>query len=167
MFGQNYGNLIFYKLIFCWFLIIFEISIVSKMLKHKTAKIFIYLTFALLFLITAYFLLFPSNKPSKYISELNNITSIHIISKSGDTLAEFDNEDNIKYFLSTFKPSQTNPPKEIENFEIDNYILFMEEEKVKFKIAVDYSYGYSCQIKNVEYIAQFTYATHRYLMDIW
>ena len=136
------------------------------MLKHKTTKIFTYLTFALFLLITAYFLFLPCNKPSKYISKLNNISSIHIISKSGDTLAEIDNEDSIKYFLSTFKPSQTNPPKEIENFEIDNYILFMEEDKVKFKIAVNYNYGYSCQIKNVEYIEQFTYATHQYLMDI-
>lgn len=127
---------------------------------------YIYLGASIFLLVILGYLIYNKKRPGIYISQLSNITSIKIKSINGDSLFEINDEKNIKYFLSTFIPSQKNIPKGNENFKLSGYIIFMEANEVKFKIDIDYNYGYSCKIKDTDYLEQFTYATHRYLMDI-
>lgn len=126
----------------------------------------IYILASLLILLSFSYIVFDNKEAGVFISKLDNITRIKVISVKEENLFEIDEEKKISYFLSTFKPSQNNPSKKAENFEINGYILFMEDSITKFKIAIDYNYGYSCKIKNTDYLEQFTYATHRYLLDI-
>lgn len=125
-----------------------------------------YIVIFVFLVLTISYIVFNKKNTGLFISKLDNITKVKITSVKGENLLEIDDKKDIKYFLSTFKPSQSNPAKEVGNFKINGYILFMEEDIIKFKIAVDYNYGYSCKINDKDYFQQFTYATHRYLMDI-
>lgn len=113
---------------------------------------YIYLGVSIFLLVILGYLIYNKKRPGIYISQLSNITSIKIKSINGDSLFEINDEKNI--------------PKGNENFKLSGYIIFMEANEVKFKIDIDYNYGYSCKIKDTYYLEQFTYATHRYLMDI-
>ena len=61
--------------------------------------------------------------------------------------------------------------KQVNKNDIITVVYYEKDEYLKVtgmvsKIDIDYNYGYSCKIKDTDYLEQFTYATHRYLMDI-
>src|SRR5690606_34781579 len=99
-----------------------------------------YIVIFVFLVLTIGYIVFNKKNAGLFISKLDNITKVKITSVKGENLLEIDDKKDIKYFLSTFKPSQPNPDRKVGIFKINIYILFTEEDIIKFKLSVYYNY---------------------------
>lgn len=108
-----------------------------------------------------------SKTAGAFISNLNNATRIIIFFEGKETPINITDEQEIKYFLSTFMVNADRVNIEnTDDFVANGYINILRKEENDLRINFDLGKGYHVILNRKEYYEKFTYLTGRYLSEI-